>query len=445
MRKAWLVLMGLIPLGVQARPLTVTCDRSSQVAWRSLEGDRSWHAGSSADGRRWSLEVPFVEVEVQARDDRGWLESWSDTQRVGTTRAVVQLQLQRSFRFDRLAALVVLPLGLLLTLRWRKERRTRLQLQDTLSQQNQGRDVLDGLSERGIQLGGYRIGAQVGRGGMGVVYRGTRESDGQEAAVKVIHLDQGDEVFRARFARECSVASRLHHPSVVAVYDYGDSDKLLYLIMEWIDGSTLGSRLRAGALSLQQALPWMVSLTDAVHYCHQQGVVHCDLKPENIMLDSRNRLKVLDFGLARDPDRTRLTPIGSVLGTPTYLAPERYRQPEEKPDAKVDQYALGVIFYEMLAGKVPFFSRDVSDLGRLHLRGAVPPLIEARPELPGWICQMIHRMLGKNPQERYPDVAAVRAVLEQVHPDEGREEETVDLTAATGDAAEPPCGNSQIG
>ncbi len=441
--KVWLLIL-LQSCSLAARPLTVTCDRFGQVSWRSLEGDRSWHPGSSADGRRWNLEVPFAEVEVQARDDRGWLESWSDSQRVGTTRAVVQLQLQRSFRWERLGLLVGLPLGLLLMLRWRQERRTRLQLQDTLSQQSQSRDLPDGLSERGLQLGGYRIGPQVGRGGMGVVYRGSRESDGQEAAVKVIHLNQGDEVFRARFARECSVASRLHHPSLVAVYDYGDSQQLLYLIMEWIDGSTLGSRLRAGPLALQQALPWMVSLTDAVHYCHQQGVVHCDLKPENIMIDSRGRVKVLDFGLARDPDRTRLTPIGSVLGTPTYLAPERYRQPEEKPDAKVDQYALGVIFYEMLAGKVPFLSRDVADLGRQHIREAVPPLIEARPELPGWICQMIHRMLGKSPAERYPDMAAVRSLLEQFHPEEGRDEETIDLSGSIGDAAEPPAGNSRI-
>lgn len=442
--KALLILLGLNTLAVHARPLTVTCDRAGQVSWRSLEGDRSWHPGSSADGRRWNLEVPFAEVEVQARDDRGWLESWSDSQRVGTTRAVVQLQLQRSFRWERLALVVGFPLGLLLLLRWRQERRSRLQLQDTLAQQSQSGDLLDGLSERGLLLGGYRIGAQVGRGGMGVVYRGSRETDGQEAAVKVIHLDQGDEVFRARFARECLVASRLHHPSLVAVYDYGESQQLLYLIMEWIDGSTLGFRLRAGPLPLQQALPWMVSLTDAVDYCHQQGVVHCDLKPENIMIDSRGRVKVLDFGLARDPDRTRLTPIGSVLGTPTYLAPERYRQPEEKPDAKVDQYALGVIFYEMLAGKVPFLSRDVADLGRQHIREAVPPLIEARPELPGWICQMIHRMLSKGPAERYPDVAAVRCVLEQFHPGEGRDEETIDLTGFTGDAAEPTAGNCRI-
>jgi serine/threonine-protein kinase len=173
----------------------------------------------------------------------------------------------------------------------------------------------------------------------------------------------------------------------------------------------------------------MEALVDAVAYCHQHHVVHCDLKPENLMIDSRNRLKVLDFGLARDPNLTRLTPVGSVLGTPTYLAPERYREPESKPEASVDQYALGVIFYEMLAGHTPFFSRDVGDLGRLHMQGAVPPLIQQRPDLPHSLCTMIHRMLGKSPAERYPDLDSVRPILQTIRDQPVEEEATVDLSS----------------
>lgn len=223
--------------------------------------------------------------------------------------------------------------------------------------------------------GRYRIGPRIARGGMATVYEAMDERLDRLCAVKVMHQGMGDdEQFSARFVREARSAARLSHPSVVSVFDQGDDDGILFLVMEFIPGNTLRDLIRAEApLKPTRALAVLDQVLGALAAAHASSMIHRDVKPENVLLAPDGRVKVADFGLARAISaETQHTATGGVLiGTVSYLAPELVA--ESKADARSDVYAAGVILYEMLTGKKPHEGETPIQVAYKHVHEDVPP------------------------------------------------------------------------
>jgi predicted Ser/Thr protein kinase len=204
---------------------------------------------------------------------------------------------------------------------------------------------------------GLAIDRLLGRGGMGVVYKARHKALDRDVALKVLPASvAADPHFAERFQREARALARLHHPNIVLVHDFGQSDGLFWLVMEYVDGTNIRQAMKAGAIGPQQALAIVPQICDALQYAHEHGVVHRDIKPENVLLDKAGRVKVADFGLAKmmehgELDHT-LTGAGQVMGTPHYMAPEQWERPKDV-DHRADIYSLGVVFYEMLTGELP--------------------------------------------------------------------------------------------
>ncbi len=261
-------------------------------------------------------------------------------------------------------------------------------------------------------VNGYRLTGRLGAGGMATVYRG--EKNGQAVAVKVIHRDSAsDQEFRLRFGREVTVCARLSHPNIVRTLDAGDQDGLLYLVMELVDGHSLREEVRAGGLPPARVRELMLPVLDALAFAHAEGVIHRDLKPDNILLTSSGKPILMDFGLARRSDFQTVTMTGTVLGTPAYLAPEQISG--GKLDERCDQYSIGIVLYELLAGQTPFPGvHDPVQLIVRHLSEPPVPLLEARPGLPPAWGALVMKMLEKNPDDRFPDIRAVRHALQSI-------------------------------
>ncbi len=277
----------------------------------------------------------------------------------------------------------------------------------------------------GQLLGGrFRVEATIGHGGMGQVYAARHEVLGRRFAVKVLlpSLDADARSVR-RFLREADAVSRVVHPNVVAMADFGRADDgRYYLVMEYLDGETVAWRLkRQGRPTPEVALLWLGQLVAALEAAHEKRVVHRDLKPSNLMLvpagRAREVLKVLDFGLARDLENDKtLTSRRQIIGTPGYLAPEQISK--ETIDERTDLYAVGCIGYELLTGAPPF-SGAMPQVLRAHLEDApAPPAVEGRLAEGLWV--VLRRCLAKAPGERFPSAAALGAALEALVHDRGR-------------------------
>ena len=210
--------------------------------------------------------------------------------------------------------------------------------------------------EGGRSVGRYRILDFLGAGAMGEVYLAEDPHIERKLAIKTVRLvgrPQEVEDRKKRLLREARAAGRLLHPNVVALFDAGEADGLLFLAFEFVEGSDLANRLERGPLSLREVLRIVRQVAEALHYAHGQGVVHRDIKPSNILLDTIGRVKVADFGIAKMAGQsTELTVAGSVMGSPQYLSPEQIRG--EELDGRSDVFSLGVVLYELLSGNRPF-------------------------------------------------------------------------------------------
>jgi len=274
----------------------------------------------------------------------------------------------------------------------------------------------------------YELGRLLGSGGMARVYEGHDRVLDRRVAIKVLNAGlAADAEFVARFQREARAAARLAHPGVVAVYDTGDHEGTRFIVMEYVEGRTLADVLAEGPLAPARAAEVGREVLAALGAAHDRGLVHRDVKPANIMVTPEGALKVMDFGIARAAEEgTRLTTAASVIGTPSYMAPE---QVEARPvDARTDLYALGAVLYECLVGAPPFEGTSAITVAARHVNDAPEPPRRRRPEIPPRLEAVVLRALAKDPADRWPTAAAFRAALE------GAVEPVADGAAAAGGA-----------
>ena len=263
--------------------------------------------------------------------------------------------------------------------------------------------------------GKYRIDERLNEGGMGTVYRATHVLMEKTVALKVLRPSlAADEKIVARFSREARAASRISHPNALSVTDFGeDENGVVFLVMEFLSGRTLKQLIREeGPLPLTRVVEIVRQVGDALNAAHQQGVVHRDLKSDNIMLVdtmASDHAKLLDFGIAKinEPGEARdagLTAPNLVIGTPQYMSPEQCSQ-ETEIDARSDIYSLGVILYEMLVGHVPFTADSPTMVMMKHLQEPVPSVLDERSDVPAPVARVIARAMAKLPDNRYQTVA----------------------------------------
>jgi serine/threonine-protein kinase len=261
--------------------------------------------------------------------------------------------------------------------------------------------------------GRYRIERVLGGGGMAVVYCAHDEELHRMVAVKLLaeHLAE-DEDFRERFLREARIAARLSHPNVVAVYDAGDEDGRPYMVMEVVEGETLADVLqRAGRLPADEVVALGIQAAAGLEHAHSHGLVHRDVKPQNLLLRADGVLKVADFGIARAVAAAtqRLTQVGTIMGTADYLAPEQAAGDEV--NAAADVYSLGAVLYEALTGRTPFQASTLVQLLTAQQDGAVTPPSELVDGVPPALEETIMRCLARNPEYRPASAGEVGRLL----------------------------------
>ncbi len=286
----------------------------------------------------------------------------------------------------------------------------------------------------GKQLGAYLIQAKIGEGGMAQVYKGYHTRLRREVAIKVILPQVADQTgFRERFEREAQLIANLSHPNIVTVYDFGEIDNISYLVMQYVGGGTLRDLLqREGSIEARRAVRYAVQIARALHHAHQRGIVHRDIKPQNMLIASSDANTVLlsDFGIAKLFDSSlsvetmptagsggsssdsALTNAGQFLGTIDYMAPEQVKR--QPVDARTDLYALGIVLFQLLTGRLPYASTTTQGMLFQHVYSVPMSARDIVPTVPVALEQIIFRALAKAPEQRYQTAEEMAAALEAV-------------------------------
>lgn len=278
--------------------------------------------------------------------------------------------------------------------------------------------------------GRYRIVRRLGQGGMARVFLAQDESLHRPVAIKVLadrHSD--DPHFIERFQREARAAARLNHPNIVQVYDHAQVDGVSYIVQEYVEGETLKELIRREApLEARRAITIALQILAALRVAHQQGVIHRDVKPQNILVQPDGKVKVADFGIA-SAGETEMTEAGSIVGTAQYLAPEQARGLAVGPPA--DLYAVGIVLYEMLSGRVPFEGDAAVTVAMRHVQEAPEPLGDRNPLVPADLEAVVMRALAKDPRQRYQSADEMGVDLDRVRQGLPVSDETAVIGAAT--------------
>jgi len=262
----------------------------------------------------------------------------------------------------------------------------------------------------------YRLLHQAGKGGMALVYEAYDTMLERPVAIKLLKQDFVDnQAFRERFRQEAKSAANLSHPNIVTVHDFGFDDNGVYIVMEFVPGTDLKSRINEnGVFSLVEGLPLIMQACAGLGYAHRAGIVHCDVKPQNMLVTRDNRLKITDFGIAR-----ALSTINSqekydvVWGSPQYIAPEQAAGSPPTPAS--DVYSLGVVIYELFSGHLPFVADDSEELARLRIEKDPPSPRVFNPEIPESLEKVILKVLSKEPAQRYRTADQLGQVLSTLY------------------------------
>jgi serine/threonine protein kinase len=272
----------------------------------------------------------------------------------------------------------------------------------------------------GTRLGDYHVRELLGSGGMASVYKGYDPALDRDVAIKVISTTGQSSDFAVRFQREARVVARLRHPNIVHIYHFGMQRDIVYMVQELLAGPTLDRRIRdAGRrrLAAERVQTIIAQLAAALDFAHSQGIIHRDVKPSNALYNAHGQIVLTDFGIARSPaDMARTaTGPGVVMGTPGYLAPEQAISSATLTPA-CDIYALGVVLFELLTGRLPFEADTSMGVVLKHLYDNPPPPSSLRPELPPALDKVVQQALSKEPAERFPSASALAQALQAAWP-----------------------------
>ncbi|WP_456156184.1 Stk1 family PASTA domain-containing Ser/Thr kinase [Veillonella sp.] len=258
----------------------------------------------------------------------------------------------------------------------------------------------------------YRILSKIGVGGMADVYKGEDTLLGRPVAIKILHANfASDDEFVSRFKREAQAAGKLNHPNIVNMYDVGYDQDMHYIIMEYVDGETLKEYItRHHRLSIDEAVKITISIGEGLEHAHAMGIVHCDIKPHNVIITNTGRVKVTDFGIARAMNSTNTVMYtNSIMGSAHYLSPEQASG--KSVDGNTDIYSLGVVLYEMLTGKVPFEGETPIAVALKHVREKVIPPTRYNPSIPPLLESVVLKALAKNPSDRFESISEMMGDL----------------------------------
>ena len=265
----------------------------------------------------------------------------------------------------------------------------------------------------GADLGQYHVLEQVGKGGMATVYKATQSTINRIVAIKVLPRSfLHDDTFMQRFLREAKLFASLEHFHILPIYDYGEYDGMPFIVMRYLDGGTLQTRIKQGPLSPDETVRIIRQVADALDFAHSHGVIHRDIKPSNIMLDRQGNAYLTDFGIAKMGEGTSQLTGSGIVGTPAYMAPEQTKQGPPTPAA--DVYALGVTLFEMITGQVPFSADTPIAQILMHLQDPVPSLREASPGIPPELDAILQKAMAKSPRDRYEKASDLAKDLERV-------------------------------
>src|SRR5436190_8158537 len=263
----------------------------------------------------------------------------------------------------------------------------------------------------GKQFGHYQIVAPLGEGGMAAVYKAYQPSMERYVAIKVLprHMASSAE-FVARFEREAKLLAQLQHPHILSVFDYGEAEGYTYIVMPLVASGTLADLMKKQRLSLSEIRRIISQVGDALAYAHALGMIHRDIKPSNVLLDERGNCLLTDFGLARMTEASaKITSSGAIMGTPAYMAPEQGQG--TSVDQRSDLYALGIILYELVTGRVPYTAETPIAIVFKHISDPLPSARKLNPNLSEEMERVLFKALAKNPDDRYQTAEdLVRAV-----------------------------------
>jgi serine/threonine protein kinase len=271
--------------------------------------------------------------------------------------------------------------------------------------------------------GRYELEKLVGSGGMSNVFRAHDRLLERTVALKILHEQYTrDEDYVERFRREARAVAQLAHPNIVTVIDRGEQEGRQFIVFEYVDGENVKELLNRGPLEAREAIRLALQVARALSFAHERGLVHRDVKPQNVLLNEDGQAKVTDFGIARSLDVHGVTQTGTVLGTSDYIAPEQARG--QKVDPKTDIYSLGVVLYELLSGEVPFSGDNFVAVAMRHVNDPVPSVLDRRPDCPVRLGLAIQRAMSKDPEDRFESmgdfVVELEACLAEI---EGRSDE----------------------